>query len=119
MNPLNESHRIRYFQNCSRAAGVTSIAVGCVVLAGWTLEVEPLKAVFPGMVAMNPGGTALAFLLGGASLCLLQASRRTPVRTRLGTVFAAMVTLLAFVRLVEYAFYCDQGPVRLLLSQQL
>ena len=119
VNPLNESHRIRYFQNCSRAAGVTSIAVGCVVLAGWTLEVEPLKAVFPGMVAMNPGGTALAFLLGGASLCLLQASRRTPVRTRLGTVFAAMVTLLAVVRLGEYAFDWDQGPDRWLFSQQL
>ena len=34
-----------------------------LVLVGWALDIETLKTVLPGMVAMNPGGTAVGFLL--------------------------------------------------------
>ena len=61
------------FKFISRAASMGVIAVSCLVLAGWTLNIEAFKTVFPGMVAMNPGGTAVSFLLGGAALWLLQA----------------------------------------------
>src|SRR4051794_17050229 len=55
-----------------RSASVIAAFValmGALVLTGWTLDLEVLKRVLPGMVAMNPV-TAIAFLLAGASLSL-------------------------------------------------
>src|SRR5262249_28749592 len=58
------------FKRLARGAGAVVTLIGGSVLAGWAFDVEPLKRVVPGMVAMNPGGTALAFLLGGVSLVI-------------------------------------------------
>ncbi len=44
-------------------------AIPCLVLAGWILEIDALKRVLPGFVAMNPA-TAIGFLAGGAGLAL-------------------------------------------------
>ena len=52
----------------ARAAGAAVILIGGLVLAGWTFDVAVLKSLIPGLTAMNPGGTALAFLLAGVSL---------------------------------------------------
>jgi hypothetical protein len=45
--------------------------VGSLVLVGWTLDIATLKSVAPGFVTMK-ANTALAFLLAGVSLWLLQ-----------------------------------------------
>lgn len=54
----------------ARVAGVVPDMVGCLVLAGWEFDVEVLKRILPGLVAMNPI-TALTFILAGISLMLL------------------------------------------------
>jgi hypothetical protein len=90
---LIEPHWIKRFQFSSQAAALAVIVLSCLVLIGWLLDMETLKTVFPGMVAMNPGGTALAFLFGGGSLWLLQASRTRPQR-RIGRALAGGVTPL-------------------------
>ncbi|CAN5576721.1 hypothetical protein BH23PSE2_BH23PSE2_10790 [soil metagenome] len=46
-----------------------AIAAGLLVLLGWAADVEPLKRILPGLVAMNPA-TAVLFVLAGASLWL-------------------------------------------------
>jgi len=51
----------------SRATGAATILVGSLVLLGWLIDAEPLKAVIPGLVAMKVN-TALCFVLCG--LCL-------------------------------------------------
>src|SRR5438270_3289216 len=56
------------FRAFARAAAAGVILIGGLVLAGWAFDVGMLKRIVPGMIAMNPGGTALAFLLAGASL---------------------------------------------------
>ena len=53
MNVLHEPHRIQRFQFLSQAASVAVIVLSCLVLIGWALDIETLKTVFPGMVAMN------------------------------------------------------------------
>ncbi|MHB8861480.1 MAG: response regulator [Pirellulaceae bacterium] len=116
---LSEPNRIRRFRFFSQAASGVVIAVSCLVLIGWALDVETLKAVFPGMVAMNPGGTAVAFLLGGGSLWLLQRPSRTGRQRRVGRMFALGMTLWAVIRLAGYWFYWDYGPDQWLFSSKL
>jgi hypothetical protein len=53
---------------------IVSFAVsllGCLVLLGWTFDVEFLKRIAPSLVAMNPA-TAIAFILAGISLWCLR-----------------------------------------------
>ncbi len=119
MNVLYEPRRIQRFQVLSRAASVVAIAVSCLVLVGWALDIETLKAVFPGMVAMNPGGTALAFLGSGGSLWLLQSPSRTRRQHQIGRMLAVGVTLWAVIRLAGYWYHWDHGPDQWLFSQKL
>ena len=107
------------FKFISRAASVSVIAVSCLVLAGWTLNIEAFKTVFPGMVAMNPGGTAVSFLLGGAALWTLQAESAPARRRVIGLACATGVMLVAVTRLVGYYFQWDYGPDRWLFSAGL
>src|SRR4051812_45586629 len=47
-----------------------AIATAALVLVGWALDLEILKRIVPGAVAMNPMSAAL-FILNGAALALL------------------------------------------------
>jgi hypothetical protein len=49
--------------------GIIAILVGCLVLIGWSFDVESLKRVLPSFVAMNPG-TATLFIFCGTALIL-------------------------------------------------
>ena len=102
----------------ARAAAAGVILIGGLVLAGWALDLETLKRLIPGMVAMNPGGTALAFLLAGASLWV----RSAPDGRRRGTLAmacAGAVVLLALLRFGGYLLDWDGGPDRMLFREEL
>src|SRR2546423_282712 len=102
----------------ARAAGAAVIALAAAVLAGWAFDVEALRSVLPGLTAMNPGGTAVAFLLAGASLC----AQTTPPGRRLrllGRACAAGVLAIALARLGGYLADWDGGPDQLLFRAQL
>src|SRR5579871_1509215 len=101
----------------ARAAGFTVAAIGALVLAGWALDVQALRSVLPSLTAMNPGGTAVAFLLTGASLSALAGP---PGRLRAaGRACAALVLALALVRLAGYLADWDGGPDQLLFLARL
>jgi signal transduction histidine kinase/DNA-binding response OmpR family regulator/HPt (histidine-containing phosphotransfer) domain-containing protein len=119
MNLLHESRLVGRFKLMSRAASICVMTLSCLVLAGWTFDVEALKSVVPGMVAMNPGGTAVAFLLGGAALWLFQEENGRTGRRIVGMSCATTVTLIAAARIAGYAFDWDLGPDRWLFSQGL
>jgi signal transduction histidine kinase/DNA-binding response OmpR family regulator/HPt (histidine-containing phosphotransfer) domain-containing protein len=106
------------FQRLARLASGLVILVSCLVLAGWTLNSEALKSVVPGMVAMNPGGTAVGFLLAGAALWLLVIPGAS-TRKRVAQALACVVVILAVLRLAGYATGWDNGPDRWLFSQEL
>jgi PAS domain S-box-containing protein len=55
----------------SRTAGLLVIATGLLVLAGWQFEIEALKRIGSGYVAMNPL-TAICFVFSGIGLWLLK-----------------------------------------------
>src|ERR1044071_7761132 len=64
-------HRIAHL------AAVIPIAIGVLVLIGWSANIETLKRIVPGLVAMNPI-TAIGFILLGASLTLIAHRERGP-----------------------------------------
>ena len=104
---------LRLIARFRTVAGAASVAVAVVcgaVLLGWALDVEALKKVLPGKVAMNPGGTALGFLLAAASLWLQRAGRATGWTRRAALGCAGCVALGAAFRLGGYWFDWDFGP---------
>jgi|GEM_PF-2538562 len=98
-------------------AGLMSLVaagLGCVVLMGWVLDSSALKGLGRGYVAMNPGGTALSFLLAGGSLWLLLPADGTQRRRRIGLACGAAVCAITSFRLIAYGMDVDLGPDRLL-----
>ena len=96
----------------SGAAGWIAVAVGCLILIGWLLGIETLKTILPGLVAMNPA-TAVAFILAGASLRLLD--RAGP----LSRALAVAVALIGLIKLAGILFGFDLGIDQLLFRDKL
>ncbi|QDU21319.1 hybrid sensor histidine kinase/response regulator [Urbifossiella limnaea] len=97
------------------AGGVTLI--GSLVLVGWAFDVPVLRALAPGLTAMNPGGTAFALLLAGPALWLQlgpDGRRRLVARA-----LAAGVVLVAALRIGGYLAGWDGGPDQLLFREML
>ena len=117
MNVLSEPRLVARLTRVSRGTSVVVILMGVLVLVGWAVGSEMLKSVFPNMVAMNPGGTALGFLLGGGGLWLLHSGDGT--RRRAGLVCAWLVVALAVARIAGYVFDWDYGPDRWLFTEGL
>ncbi len=100
------------FRNYARAAGVGVVLIAALALTGWAFDIVPLRSLVPGFTAMNPGGTAIAFLLAGIGL--LVADNR-----RIRTACAGGVLGIAVLRLVGYAFGWDGGPDQWLFRAKL
>jgi len=103
----------------TRLASVAVILIGSLVLVGWLLDVEILKCVIPGMTAMNPGGTALAFLLAGVSLWSQSVTAGDRRLRHVGFACAVLVTLIASLRIVGYLIAWDGGPDQFLFREKL
>ena len=74
--PAFDARLLGRMRSTSRVARGLVMAVAVLVLVGWAFNVEVFRSVIPGLTAMNPGGTALAFLLAGGSLwCLTDFTR--------------------------------------------
>ena len=87
------------FQALSTAAAFVVTTIGTTVLVGWTLDIDVLKRVAPGLRVMNPV-SAVAFILCGFSLALLRESRLTS-RRRLGAqLLGAAVFFIGTAELV-------------------
>ena len=86
----------------STALGALAILVGVAVLLGWILDIEALKRIVPGLVAMNPA-TACAFICAGTAL--IGANRRiyqrlSPFARRALPVLAAVILLVGLLKII-------------------
>ena len=118
METDDEARLIARFQLLAQIASGLVVLVSLLVLVGWALDNEALKTVLPGLKAMNPGGTAVGFLLASAALWLL-VSPGFVARRRLAQALAACVVLMAVLRLAGYATGWDNGPDRWLFRHEL
>ena len=90
----------------ARVSACIPVAVGALVLYGWWQDVDVLKRIVPGLVAMNPL-TAVNFVLLGISLALLsRAETRTP-RHRIGESLALFVAIVGLIKCVTFLLNLD------------
>jgi PAS domain S-box-containing protein len=111
----------RFLAGAERFVRATAIAIALIcglVFAGWVLEIAALRSVLPGLTAMNPGGTAVAFLLAAVALWT-QAAPSAGGRSVVGAVAATGVVVLAALRIGGYVFDWDGGPDQWLFRAQL
>ena len=87
------------FQALSTAAAFVVTTIGTAVLVCWTLDIELLKRVAPGLRVMNPV-SAVAFILCGFSLALLRESRLTSRRRLAAQLLGAAVFFIGTGELV-------------------
>jgi PAS domain S-box-containing protein len=80
-----------------------AILVGAVVLAGWLLGIESLRAIVTGGAAMK-ANVAIAFMLIGASLWLSARPRPRLWQLAIAQLAAATIALLGVATLAEYFF---------------
>src|SRR5215210_1319758 len=100
------------------AAGAITIIVGCLVLVGWTLNIDVLKRILPGLVAMNPI-TAIAFILAGVSLLLLRDEDVDQRLRRIAQWCSSAVALIGLLKLIGVLLGWDIGIDQLLFPERL
>jgi PAS domain S-box-containing protein len=91
---------MRRWRRVSQFASAAAMSVGTVVLLGWTLEMDSLKSVFPGLPPMK-AHAALCIALTGAALWSV-ASRGSTLQTGFAVVLGGIATAVALVTLAEY-----------------
>jgi PAS domain S-box-containing protein len=101
------------FERLARLAALAVVAVGLVVLSGWTFDVTRLRGPIPGLIEMK-ANTAIAFVLSGASLWLLAQRDLDPRRRRTALVCAGAAALIGAVSLAEYLLGRNLGIDQLL-----
>lgn len=99
-----------------KVAALLTMALGLVVLAGWTWDVDVLQQLLPGLVSMK-ANTAAAFVLCGACLHLHTLRKISPFTLLGRRASAALVLLIGLVTLAEYGFGWNAGIDQLLLSE--
>ncbi len=97
-------------------AGVAA-ALAVVVLFGWTLHIEILKRLLPGLPSMK-ANTAVCFLLASCSLIAYRRSVPRSALRRVAAVGSAVVVLVGVVTLAEYAFGVRLGFDQLLFHDR-
>jgi PAS domain S-box-containing protein len=105
-------------KSLSQAASGIALLVGLLVLAGWLFDIPVFQAVVPGLATMKPN-TALAFILAGLSLQLLQRDRTDQGTQRLAQGSALTVALVGVLTLMEYLWGWNLGVDQLLFADAL
>ena len=105
-------HRIAHL------AGVFPVVIGLLVLFGWWQDVELLKRVVPGLVAMNPA-TAVGFICLGIALTLLAHPDRSLSTRRIAKAFASIALAIAILKLLALVTNLDLGIDRVLFPDKL
>jgi signal transduction histidine kinase len=84
----------------TQLCGGVAIWVGTLVLFGWTYNLEGLKRIMPGFVAMNPA-TACLFVLSGVALVLSSRKQRSARLRASARVLAVIVTIAALCEILQ------------------
>jgi len=106
------------FRKCALGASAFCVLISCGVVLGWIFDLERLKRILPGLVAMNPL-TAIDFILCGFALAILRRETLTPGIRLLARAAAAIVVLTAFLKLAGILFGFDLRLDQVLFREML
>ncbi len=101
-----------------RVAATAAILVGALVLVGWARDVETLKRIVPGLVAMNPT-TAILFLCSGVALFLAAAPNQTAGIKIAARALAVIVIVIALTKFVDVFVKWLPDVDQILFAQKL
>ena len=94
-----------------------AVCIGIFVLIGWSFDLEPLKRVLPGFVAMNPATAVLFILIGIALASALRSS--SPVTGIMGKVLSVIVVVAAASEFLEFLGICRSPIDEVLFAAKL
>ncbi len=112
----SNSQSVSSFRSYSRGASVLAVLVGSLVLAGYVLDIPPLKSVFPRFVTMKVNA-AISFILAGLALYVTEKEPKSIWMVRLAQACAVIVSLIGLLTLGEYLFGWDLGIDQLLIEE--
>lgn len=110
--------RSRFVHPLPPLAGCLSLAMGGLVLFGWTVDSPALKSLAPGFVTMMPNA-ALAFVLVGVSLLSTSIRRQTTSTTLIAIGSAAAATIIGLLTSLEYLLGWNLGVDQWLFYEPL
>ena len=106
---------VSLLKSFSRAASLTAILIGGLVLVGWSFDIGTLKSVLPDLPNMM-ANTALGLGLAGVSLWLHQREEVNQWRHHVAQGVAFAVVLVGLLTLSEYLFGWGLGIDQLLFK---
>src|SRR5215204_3644268 len=109
---------VAFLKVFSRASSIVAIVVGCLVLAGWTLDAGALGRLLPGPVAMNPL-SAVGLVLAGVAAWVLQDERAGQRMRWVARACALAVLLFGLSRLLQVRFGLGPGIDRIFFPERL
>lgn len=113
--PIAPASVTELFQNLSSIASIVVFAGGVLVLVGWLGNIGALTRLFLSPLAMK-ANTAIAFILTGLSLWLLQ-NKRISGQTRLISKSLALTAAsIGFLTLLEFLFDMNIGIDQALIA---
>lgn len=95
-----------------------AIGVGSLVLLGWSFDLESLKRVLPGFVAMNPV-TATLFIIAGVALAISMQRKRSDLVATVAKTLSAMVVFAGVVKLLGIALHWQTNIDQVLFVSKL
>jgi signal transduction histidine kinase len=99
-------------------ASITAICIGTLVLIGWSFDLERLKRVLPGFVAMNPM-TATLFIFAGTALAMSILQELSGVRRTLTKILSVIVVVAALTKLLDVGITSLPNVDELLFASKL
>lgn len=110
------SNPVRRTWPLSRLLATAVIAMGCLALLGWLLDVPTLKSLYPGWVSVKPN-TAVGLLLAAVALFLGTGPEPGRAWRRAATLCATGALALGALTLLEHFFGVDLGIDELLFRE--
>jgi signal transduction histidine kinase len=115
MSTPSNSQIVATFKAASRGASVAVTLGGCLVLVGWIFDIQILTTPCPEWVTVK-ANTALAFVLAGMTLWLLQGESADQWIRRIARIGASIVALLGLLVLSQYLIGWELGIDQLLVK---
>lgn len=112
-------HFLQRLDFVARAAAAVVVAISALVLLGWALDIAQLKSVIPGLTPMNPGGTAISFMLAGSSLWLVSRHSRQPWHSFARWAAATLIAVISISSLGHLFLDWDIKLDQILFQEKL
>ena len=113
--PALDARRVAQIRRAALAAAAIVVGIGLAVLAGWVFDIGFLRGPVPGTIEMK-ANTAIAFVLGGGALLLIQLGGRRRLPRLAGYVGASATLMIGAVTLVQYVSGANLGVDELLFE---